>query len=56
MLQVYDTLIIPGSHQAIEGHVFHFGGVALRTDLPIEWLLVAGHAVGAGWDITIGLR
>ena len=48
MLQVYDTLIIPRSHQAIEGHVFHFGGVALRTDLPIESLLAAGRAVGVG--------
>ena len=56
MLQVYDTLIIPGSHQAIEGHVFQFGGVVLRTDLPIGSLLVTGHAVGAGWDITIDLR
>lgn len=50
--EAYDTLIIRGSHQTIEGHVFHFGGVVPRE---VVWggVLVTGHAAGLGEDITV---
>ena len=48
--EVYDTLIIGDSHQAIEDHVFHFGRV---VPVACGGGLVAGHAMGAGEKVTI---